>query len=132
MIRTCASLFCLLLLNAACSQQRQNHENCALRGANAIEGTALLVTGVESEGRLKLSVFEDRCSERLADVYFAPDALADISSYLGSMPGREFDDVKVAIIDAKLLDDSEPFSGRAGEPILIDYVYGMQPLEKQN
>ena len=132
MIRTYASLICLLLLNAACSQQRQNHENCALRGANAIEGTALLVTGIESEGRLKLFVFEDKCSERLVNVYFAPDALADISSYLGSMPGREFDDVKVAIIDAKLFDDSEPLSDRAKKPILIDYVNGMQPLEEQN
>lgn len=130
MIRTCASLFCLLLLNAACSQQRQTQEDCALRGANAIEGTALLVNGIESEGRLKLLVFGDKCSERLQNVYFAPDALADISFYLGSMPGREFDDVKVAILDAKLLDDSAPLYGQAKEPILIDDVYGLQPLEE--
>lgn len=132
MTRKCASLFCLLLVSAACSQQRQNHNDCVLRGAREIQGTAFLVTGVESEGRLKLSVFKDKCSESLANVYFAPNVLSDIAFDLASMPGREFDDVKVAILDAKLSDAYESVSRRAAEPILVDYVYGVQPLDQQN
>jgi len=88
------------------------------------------VTGVESERHLEIVVAEDKCSGRLENVYFTPYALADISSYLESMPGREVDDVKVAVVDAKLFDHSEPLFGQATEPILIEYVYGIQALEK--
>ncbi|QWC55894.1 hypothetical protein F7D01_01230 [Erythrobacter sp. 3-20A1M] len=102
-----------------------------MHAADKIEGTALLVTGVESEGHLRLSIFKDKCSKRL-DVYFKPDALEDINFYLGSMPGRDFDGVKVAILDAELLDVSKPASNRAGDPILIDRVYGLQPLAEQD
>jgi hypothetical protein len=92
----------------------------------------LLVTGVESEGRLKLSIFRDKCSERLAKVYFTPDAVSDITAHLESMPGREFDDVKVAILDAEIVDAKERGFDRSGQPILINYVYSIKSLGQQS
>jgi hypothetical protein len=129
MMRHCIAMIFLLGISSACSEEAQDTENCALSAPQDLEGSALLVSGVYSDARLRIIVFQDRCSPALKNVYFKAEALMYIIADLSSMPGRRIDGLKIGIIDAELVPLTATNANPSDPLILVDRVYATHEFD---
>ncbi len=128
------TMLCLTFLSFACSEEGTvpKSEHCALPEMSAAGGDKLLVTAVESEGQLKLTLFPDRCSKALRNVYFKPHALQEIEHAFREIPGRKFDGVKIAILDGSVISKEVTTASGAREVILVDDVHSVYAMTDSN
>jgi len=80
-----------------------------------------------SENRLRVQFFLDRCTPALTNVYLKPHAFEVIRSDMDEIRGREFDGVKVGILDGSFV----RLSSGLNNVILIDDVNRVSPLTNQ-
>jgi hypothetical protein len=117
------SFVLMCLFCAACGSAEQRTKDCDLPQISGTAGEQLLVTATYSEDRLRVQFFLDRCTSALTNVYLKPHAFEVIESDLREIKPRDFDGVKVGILDGTF----DRLSSGSDNVFLINDVHRVFP-----